>query len=367
MKSIPCFDLSEQTQKLKQEVLEAVAQVCDQAAFSSGPFVDRFEREFAAFLDAPCFAGVSSGSDALLLAMRALNVRPGDEVIVPTATFIATAFAVQRLGAKPVFVDCDPVTWQIDPKSVREKLTDKTVGIIGVHFYGQMFPVKEILEIAREHDLFVIEDCAQSQGSLYEGKAAGTFGDAGCFSFYPAKNLGAFGEGGGVSCRDEAILSKIKMLRAQGSHVRYCHEDLGYNMRMDGIQAAILSVKLQYLPEWNARRAQIVARYRGEIRNDRITMQAVLPHTEPAWYLAVVCVDDREKFLRHMERHNIHCGIHYAVPCHLQAAMAELGHKVGDFPVAEWQAAHCVSLPLFPELSDEAVARVIDACNSYQG
>ena len=367
MKQIPCIDLKEQTQLLKEDVLKAVSAVFDEAAFSGGPFVETFEKEFAEFLNCSYFAGVSNGSDALFLALRGLGVKPGDQVIVPANTFIATAFAVQRLGAEPVFADCDPYTWQIDPNSVRECITDKTVGIIGVHLYGQLFPVKEILEIADEAGLFLVEDCAQSQGALYEGKAAGTFGDAGCFSFYPTKNLGAFGEAGGVASANLALDERIKRMRAQGSRVRYCHEELGFNMRMDGIQAAVLSVKLKHLKDWNARRSQIWSAYRTGICNDRLIMQKELPHTTPAWYLAVVCVDDRERFLQHMEKQGVHCGVHYAVPCHLQEAMAELGYKNGDCPVAEWQAAHCVSLPLYPEMDDTAVDQVICACNCYEG
>lgn len=367
MKQIPCFDLQEQTKALKSDILQAVSRVCDQTAFSDGPFVEAFEKEFGEFLNAPAFAGVSSGSDALFLALRALGAQSGDQVIIPANTFIATAYAVQRLGATPVFADCDPVTWQIAPDSVRAQITEKTVGIIGVHLYGQMFPVKEILKIAREANLFLVEDCAQSQGSLYEGQVAGTFGNAGCFSFYPAKNLGALGEAGGIASADASLIHRVKRMRSQGSTVRYCHEELGYNMRMDGIQAAILSAKLKHLPAWNARRAEIVRTYRQRIQNDRITLQGQLAHTQPAWYLAVVCVDDRTRFLDFMAREGIHCGIHYPVPCHLQQAMVEYGCKEGDYPVAEWQAAHCVSLPLYPEMTREDMERVIDACNRYCG
>lgn len=365
MKNIPFMDLTEHTRRLRPEIDAAVAQVCETAAFSDGPFVERFEAEFASWLGAPRFAGVSSGSDALLLALLALGVGPGDEVIVPANTFIATAFAPMRIGAVPVFADCDPNTWQIDPADAEARITPRTRAIIGVHLYGQAFPLDEINALAARHGLFVLEDCAQSQGTLYRGRKVGALSDAGCFSFYPTKNLGACGQGGGVACADEAADEKVRLLRAQGSRARYHHDALGYNMRLDGMQAAILSAKLMHLDDWNARRAEIVARYHREIQNPALTFQAELPHTKPAWYLAVALAEDRDGFIAHMREKGVLCGIHYPIPCHLQEAMRELGHQAGDIPNAEYQAARCVSLPLFPELDDESVDRVIEAANSY--
>lgn len=365
MKNIPFMDLKEHTRRLQPEIAEAVAQVCGTAAFSDGEFVSRFETEFAGWLGVPHFAGVSSGSDALLLALLALGIGPGDEVIVPANTFIATAFAPMRIGAVPVFADCDPVTWQIDPADVERRITPRTKAVIGVHLYGQAFPLDEISALARSHGLRVLEDCAQSQGTLYNGRMVGALSDAGCFSFYPTKNLGACGQAGGVACADAAADERVRLLRAQGSRVRYHHDAVGYNMRLDGIQAAILSVKLPHLAGWNARRAAIVERYHREIHNPALAFQAELPHTQPAWYLAVALAEDRDDFIAFMKERGVLCGIHYPIPCHLQEAVARLGYQAGDIPNAEYQAAHCVSLPLFPELDEESVDRVIAASNAY--
>ena len=363
---IPFIDLKQQNDALHAEIMEAIAAVCHSSAFSGKPCVNVFEDAFRAFLGAEHFAGVSSGSDALFLALQALGVGAGDEVIVPANTFIATAFAAMRLGAVPVFADCDPITWQIDPDAVKTLLTEKTRAVIGVHLYGQAFPVDELREITQRNGLYLLEDCAQSQGTAFRGRTVGTLSDAGCFSFYPTKNLGAFGQAGGVASRDPAVDRRIRLAREQGSEKRYHHEVLGYNMRMDAIQAAVLTVKLSHLKAWNRRRSEIVRAYREGITNSALQFQGELPYTDPAWYLAVVCVPEREGFLRHMEDHGIHCGIHYPIPCHLQPVMKELGYHKGSLPHCEYLAEHCVSLPLFPELPDEDVQRVIDACNGYE-
>lgn len=362
--AIPFIDLKAHTGRMEGEILDAVKRVCATADYSGGAFVEAFEEQFARFLNAPGFAAVSNGSDALFLALRALDVSEGDEVIVPASTFIATAFAPMRLGAKPVFADCDPVTWQIDPASVAQRITGRTRAIIGVHLYGQAFPVDEINALARRYGLRVIEDCAQSQGTLYRSSPVGTLSDAGCFSFYPTKNLGACGQAGGVACADGAADRRLRCMRSQGMDGGGVHVELGYNMRMDGMQAAILSAMLPHLPEWNRRRSEILRRYRAEIVNPGIRFQGELPHTQPAWYLAVVCVPDRQRFLRHMADRGINCGVHYPQPCHLTPAMAALGHRRGDLPNAEYLADHCVSLPLYPELDAAAVDRVVEACNA---
>lgn len=362
---IPFIDLKAHIGALQPEIMDALARVCASADFSGGTFVEPFERQFAEFIGAERFAGVSNGSDALLLALRALGIGSGDEVILPASTFIATAFAPMRLGAVPVFADCDPVTWQIDPVDVERRITRRTRAVIGVHLYGQAFPLDEIRAIAAAHGLKVLEDCAQSQGTLYRGRAVGALSDAGSFSFYPTKNLGACGQAGGVACADEAADRAVRVMRAQGAAVTYLHDVLGYNMRMDGMQAAILSVMLPKLPGWNARRAAIVAQYREGIHNPALRFQGELDYTDPAWYLCVVCVDDRDAFMRHMKDRGIACGIHYRVPCHLQKAAAHLGYRRGDLPNAEYLADHCVSLPLFPELTEQDVERVIEACDRF--
>lgn len=367
MDTIPQMDLSRQMRALDREVADVLHAVITDCAFSGGTYVETFEREFAEWLGGIRFAGVSSGTAALLLALRVLGVRQGDEVIVPANTFIATAWAPVYFGATPVFVDCDPFVWELDPASAEKKITPRTKAIIGVHLYGQTFPLRETMRLAEAYGLKLIEDCAQAHGTRYGHMRVGTFGDVGCFSFYPGKNLGACGEAGGLSTRDPGLERRVKALRNQGAEVRYRHDEVGYNMRMDGFQAAILSLKLRKIEAWNRRRKEIYERYREEIRNSLIVFQGLRPDTEPAWHLAVCCVDHRERFLAHMAERGISCGIHYPVPCHLQKAFSQLHYYEGDLPNAEYLAAHCVSLPLFPELTEEETGRVIDACNAYKG
>ena len=367
MDMIPHMDLSRQMRALDREITDALHGVVTDCAFSGGAYVESFEREFAAWLGGTRFAGVSSGTAALLLALRALGVGQGDEVILPANTFIATAWAPAYLGATPVFADCDPFTWELDPASAETKITKRTRAIIGVHLYGQAFPLQETMHLAGAYGLKLVEDCAQAQGTRYGYARVGTFGDAGCFSFYPGKNLGACGEAGGVCTRDPELERRVKMLRNQGAEVRYRHDEVGYNMRMDGFQAAILSLKLRRLEVWNQRRKEIYDRYREEIRNPLIVFQGQRPDTEPAWHLAVCCVDHRERFMAHMTDRGISCGIHYPIPCHLQKAFSELHYQEGDLPNVEYLAAHCVSLPLFPELTEQEVGYVVAACNAYRG
>lgn len=367
MDMIPHMDISRQMRALNQEIAGAVQEVITDCEFSGGSYVETFEREFAAWLGETRFVGVSSGTAALLLALRGLGVQRGDEVILPANTFIATAWSPVYLGATPVFADCDPSTWELDPASVEKKITKRTRAIIGVHLYGQAFPLQEIAQLAGACGLKLVEDCAQAQGTRYGRARVGTFGDVGCFSFYPGKNLGACGEAGGLCTSDPDLERRVKMLRNQGSEVRYHHNEVGYNMRMDGFQAAILSLKLRKLEAWNQRRKEIYDRYREEIWNPLIVFQGRHSDTDPAWHLAVCCVGHRERFLAHMEDHGISCGIHYPVPCHLQKAFSMLHYREGDLPNAEYLAAHCVSLPLFPELTEEEAGRVAAACNAYRG
>ena len=362
---IPAFTLRRQTEALREELFSAVCRVAEDCAFSGGPYTAAFEKDFAAFLGAGRFLGVSNGSDALLLALLAMGIGPGDEVIVPANTFIATVFSVLRAGAVPIFADCDPCLWEIDPSSVKKKITARTRAVIGVHLYGPAFPLVEISRLASSAGIRLIEDCAQSHGTLYHGTCVGIAADAGCFSFYPSKNLGAWGEAGGLCLSSPELHEKATRIRNQGSESKYHHTETGCNMRMDGIQGAVLSVKLKHLAAWNAARARIMEIYHAEIPGQCIRFQSVLPDTVPAWHLAVICVDDRSRFLRHMEDCGITCGMHYPVPCHLQPAVASLGGRPGDFPNAEYLSEHCVSLPLFPEMTDTEIGRVVDACRSY--
>lgn len=361
------IDLTRDFQAHREEYLSAITKVCEETAFSGGKYADAFDKEFAAYVGSKYACGVNNGTSALQLAMLALSVGPGDEVIVPANTYIATAWGVTYTGATPVFADCTPDTWEIDPDSVEKKITERTKGIIGVHLYGQPFEYGKIRELADRYGLFVVEDCAQSHGARYEGKNVGTLGELGCFSFYPGKNLYAFGEGGSVTCDKEEYFRHITRLKNQGCDVRYYHDEVGYNMRLEGIQGAVLSVSLKYLPKWTARRREIGERYLKEIHNPLITMQAHPDNTEPVYHLFVITVPDHEHFIKYMAGEGVECNMHYPVPCHLQKAYAHLGYQPGDCPNAEYLASHCVTLPLFPEMKEEEVDRVIALCNRYQG
>lgn len=362
---VPFFDLKRQYLKLKPEIDEAIGKVLNDTAFSGGPYSEAFEKDFAAYIGARHAAGVGSGTDALHLAMRALGLGPGDEVILPANTFIATAWSVSYVEAAPVFADCDPDTWNIDPKSVEDKITRKTKAIIGVHLYGQPFDVDEVKRIADRQGIKLVEDCAQAHGARYKGVKAGAFGEMGAFSFYPGKNLGAYGEAGAVTTNSAEHAAAIKALRNHGSKVRYYHDTLGFNMRMDGIQGAVLGVKLRYLDEWNARRKEIASVYRENIKNPKIKLQARPEWAESVYHLFVITTKDRDALKKHLEKNDIWPGIHYPVPCHLQKAYSHLGHKRGDFPNTESLAEGCLSLPMFPEMTDGEAAKVVEVLNKY--
>lgn len=359
------IDLGRNYRNHKEEYLKAIEAVCEETAFSGGRFADKFDEEFAAYLGVRAAAGVDNGTSALQLAMLALGVGEGDEVIVPANTYIASAWGPTYTGATPVFVDCTKDTWEIDPDRIEEKITEKTKAIIGVHLYGQPFEFGKVKEIAQRHGLFIVEDCAQSHGAKYEGRMTGTLGDLGCFSFYPGKNLYAFGEGGSVTCDREDYFKHMERLKNQGCDVRYYHDEVGYNYRLEGIQGAVLSVSLKYLPGWTARRQEIGRRYLREITNPLITMQNHPENTEPVFHLFVVTVKDRDGFMNYMADADVECNMHYPVPCHLQKAYGRLGYQRGDCPNAEYLAEHCVTLPLFPEMREEEIARVIELCNGW--
>ena len=361
------IDLARDYQKHKTEYMEAIKAVCEETAFSGGKFADQFDKEFAEFCKVPYAAGVNNGTSALHCAMMALGIGEGDEVIVPANTYIATAWGVTYTGAVPVFVDCTPDTWEIAPDRIEEKITDRTKAILGVHLYGQPFAFREVKEIADRHGLYVVEDCAQAHGALYEGKMVGSLGELGCFSFYPGKNLYAFGEGGSVTCKKKEYFDAITTFKNQGCKVRYYHDVIGYNYRLEGIQGAVLSVSLKYLPEWTKRRKEIGMQYHKEIVNPLITMQIHPENTDPVFHLFVVTVEDADHLIAYMNERGIECNKHYPVPCHLQKAYKNLNYKMGDCPNAEYLAAHCVTLPMFPEMTEEEVQMVIDACNAYTG
>lgn len=364
-KKINCLDLKGQHQQIKKEVFEAFEKVYENTAFSGGPFVEEFEKDFSVYTGTKYTIGCNNGTSALHLAMLALGIGHGDEVIVPANTFIATAWGVSYSGATPVFVDCDKDTWEIDAAGIEAKVTPKTKAVIGVHLYGMPFDIDAVKAVCAKHKLFLVEDAAQAQGARYKGTPIGGFGEMACFSFYPGKNLGACGEAGGITTNNESYMKHLHSLRNHGSTVRYYHDEVGYNMRMGGLEGASLKIKLKYLEGWNNRRRVIAKRYQTEITNKKIQMQSQPETADSVFHLFVVIPDNKDKFVAYLNEWNINPGFHYPVPCHLQKAYVNLGYKKGDFPNSERLAESCVSLPMYNELTDEEVSYVINVINQY--
>jgi dTDP-4-amino-4,6-dideoxygalactose transaminase len=364
-KRIPCLDLKAQHQQIKKEVFAAFEKVYDQTAFSGGPFVEEFEKDFASYCGTKYAVAVNNGTTALHLSMLALGIGPGDEVIIPANTFIATAWGVSYTGAVPVFVDCDPNTWEMDSTTLEAKISSKTKAVIGVHLYGQPFDINPVRAICTMHNLFLVEDAAQAQGASYFDNPVGGFGEMACFSFYPGKNLGACGEAGGITTNNEKYYTHLQSLRNHGSRVRYYHDEIGFNMRMGGLEGASLRIKLKYLPAWNQKRIEIARKYQAGIKNPKIKMQFQPAGHQSIFHLFVVTTERRDELIKFLNEKNIFPGLHYPVPCHLQKAYTGLGYKTGDFPHSEYLARHCLSLPMYAELSDEDVEYVIKTLNSY--
>ena len=362
---IPFLDLKKQYLQIKAEVLAKIEQVLDSTSYTGGTYVEEFENAFAQYCQVNYAVGVNNGTSALHLAMVALGIGPGDEVIVPANTFIASAWAVSYTGATPVFVDCHPGTWQIDAQKIEEKITSRTKAIIGVHLYGQPFDINVVKQIAHTYNLFLVEDAAQAHGAEYKGKRVGSFGEMACFSFYPGKNLGTYGEGGAITTSQQAYADHLRRLRNNGATERYYHDELGFNMRMGSLEAAVLSIKLPYLDEWNSRRKQIAHMYQQGIVNQNIILQQQPDFAQSAYHLFVVTTPNRAHLMQYLNERQIFPGLHYPLPCHLQKAYAHLGYQAGDLPMAEYLSAHCLSLPMYAELANREVERVIEALNGY--
>jgi len=356
--AIPLVDLKAQYRTLEPAIGAKLREVLESAAFIQGPFVAEFEKAFLASHGAAFGAGCSSGTSALFLALAALGVGPGDEVITTANTFIATAEAICHTGATPIFADVDPETWALSPVSVQAALTARTRAIVPVHIYGNVCDMEAIGAIAREHRLLVVEDCAQSHLATWRGRFAGTLGDAAAFSFYPGKNLGAYGDAGFVFTRTREAETTVRKLLDHGRLTKYEHDQVGYNHRMDGLQGAVLSVKLPHLVAWTAARRAHAARYDRLLEGTGLQRMRPTPGSEPVYHLYPVQVANRAEVMKRLQARGIATGIHYPVPLHLQPAFAGRAPPRGALPVAEALASRVLSLPLYPELTSEQLERV---------
>jgi len=356
---VPFLDLKAHHAPLIDEFDGAIREVIESSAFAGGPFVERFEEEFAAYCGSKYAVGVGNGTDALWLALLAFGIGEGDEVITVPNTFIATAEAITYCKARPVFVDVDERTFTLDPAELEKCLTARTKAIIPVHLFGQPADMDPILEFARAHGLFVIEDAAQAHGAEYKGRKAGTIGDAGCFSFYPGKNLGAFGEAGAVVTNEPELQRQIQILRDHGQSRKYYHTVPGWNCRMDGIQAAVLSLKLRHLEDANRLRREHALEYdRAFAGIDEVRTPFEANYAQHVYHIYAIRVQERNEVRRFLEEQGIGCGVHYPIPIHLQEAYRGLGYTEGAFPIAEGLAKEILSLPMFPELTEAQIRMV---------
>lgn len=356
---VPFLDLKMQYQSIKESVDTAIKKVIDNCSFAGGPFVEDFEDHFAEFCNTKRAVGVGSGTEAIWMALLALDIGPGDEIITVPNTFIATAEAISFCGATPVFVDIDEKTYNMNIFQVERAITEKTKGIIPVHLFGQMVDMEPLMEIAKKYGLFVIEDACQAHGSEYRGKKSGSIGDIGCFSFYPGKNLGAYGDAGALVTNNDDIAEKIKIFRDHGQTEKYKHKIIGWNGRMDGIQSAILSVKLKHLDRWNDARREIAFRYKSMLKNIK---EVILPYEDKqakhVYHIFAIRTKERDQLMKNLRELGIQTGIHYPVPIHLQPAYRNQGKIYSSFPIAEKCAKEFISLPMFPEMNENQIEYV---------
>lgn len=357
--SIPLLDLKAQYLTIKDDIDQAIQRVLDSSKFVLGPEMRAFEEEMAAYCGVKEAVAVGNGTDALLLALRGFGVGPGDEVITTPFTFFASAETVAALGATPVFVDIDPVTLNMDLDQLESKITPRTKAVIPVHIFGQMVDVERVMEIAARHDLKVLEDSAQAIGANYRGRKAASIGHAGTFSFFPTKNLGAYGDAGMIVTDDEGLAAHLRMLRFHGCKTKYYHDEIGYNSRMDEIQAAILRVKFKHIDEWNAARREKAQIYNELLAGLSLTLPGIDPEGTPVFHLYVLRTDKREKLMAALKEQGIGTAIYYPVPLHLQRVFRDLGYREGDLPVAEKACSQAMALPCFPELTLEQQKEVV--------
>jgi dTDP-4-amino-4,6-dideoxygalactose transaminase len=365
--NVPFVDLRAQNAQVKNEIMEMWEDIIDTAGFVGGKYVAQFEERFAQMCGTKHCIAVSSGTDALVVGLWSLNVLPGDEIIVPANTFIATVEAVQNLGAVPVLVDCKLGTWNIDPAQVQSKITDRTVGMIGVHLYGQPCDMQALRDVCNENNMWLMEDSAQGHLATFNGLTCGSMGNIAAFSFYPGKNLGATGEGGAITTDNDELAHRARMYINHGSSKKYHHVTFGMNARMSSVIAAGLCAKLGKISEWTDNRRAVAKRYMSEIDNELIKLPEVLEGTNPVWHLFVVHCEARDELIQYLNDKGISAGMHYPIPVHLQKQMNGLGYMPGDFPASEFNASNCVSLPMFESLTDEQVTYVITSLNDFRG
>ncbi len=364
--NVPFLDLGIQYQAIAAEINHAISKVIQEADFILGREVRLFEEEFAAFCDVPYAVGVDSGTSALELALRAFDIGPGDEVITAANSFIASALGVSHAGAKPVLVDVDPYTYTLDVTAIERAITRRTKAILPVHLYGHPAHMDPIQQLADKHGLMVIEDACQAHGARYKGKRVGSLSHAAAFSFYPGKNLGAYGDGGMVVTNDKKVANRLEMLRNYGQKEKYKHLFRGYNRRLDTMQAAILRVKLRYLEKWNAARRWNASLYQKHLEGSGVVVPGEAGGAESVWHLYVIRTEQRDQLKDHLVSKGINASIHYPVPIHLQPAYQDLGHKRGDFPVTEAYAEKILSLPMYAELTGRQIEFVAQTISEFQ-
>ena len=362
---VPLLDLKRQYDSIKEETNSAIQDVLESQAFILGPQVKEFEGLFASYCNTNHAIGVSSGTDALLLALKSLGIGNGDEVITTPFTFFATVEAICNVGAKPVFADIDPETYNIRPDSIEKNISKRTKAIIPVHLYGQCADMDSILEIAKKHDLRIIEDSAQSVGAEYKDRKSGSLGDLGCFSFFPSKNLGGMGDGGMVTCNSKELEELIHMLRIHGSRPKSYHAALGINGRLDTIQASILIKKLGHLDDWCDKRRQKASYYTEKMKGFDLVTPKIMSFNKHVFHQYVIRVKERDRLMEHLQTNNIGCAVYYPVPQHLQECMADLGYKEGDMPETEMAAKETLALPIFPEITEEEQDCVIESVKDF--
>ena len=365
MKNIPWASFIPMQKEIEKEVLLKFEEMYSRSIYIQGEEYNAFNKEFAEYCGCKYAIGVGNGLDALMLILRAYDIGPGDEVIVPSNTFIATALAVTYVGATPIFVEPILDEYNIDPSRIEEKITNKTKAIIGVHLYGQCCDMDEIIKIAKKHNLYVFEDAAQAHGALYKGKKAGSLGDAAGFSFYPGKNLGALGDGGMVTTNDEVIATKIAALCCYGSDYKYHHIYKGVNSRLDEIQCGFLRIKLKHLDRWNEDRKRIAKRYLTEIKNPKIVLPIINKNNEHVWHVFAIRCENRDELEAYLKERGIGTNKHYPTPMHLQGAYKDLNMPKGSLPIAEEISSHELSIPIYYGMSDEDVSYVIKALNEF--